>query len=132
MSKRTIILIPLIGAMILGSMAVTASARTSGAQCSVSPDPVSSAGALTVSGKAGHNGDWVNAYVYYSDGYWELLGGSIEGGGKFSLAGYAEETHTSLWGPFYPASTGPASVEIYVGTASKNLGVVATCKFRVN
>jgi hypothetical protein len=106
--------------------------RSSSAWCTASPNPVASGAALTVSGKAGHQGGWVNAYIYYSDGYWELMAGSVGGGGSFSLSGMAQETHTSLWGPFYPASSGPASVQIYAGSANRDLGMVTTCSFSVS
>ena len=104
--------------------------RGSGGTCAVSPNPVASGGALTISGSAGRSGDWVNAYVYYSDGTWKLFGGSISGGG-YSLSGTAVATYTSLWGPFYPAASGPATVEVHAGSASKDLGVVGTCSFSV-
>jgi hypothetical protein len=106
--------------------------KTSSSSCSVSPNPVASGGDLTVSGKAGHSGDWVNAYLYYSDGTWLLLGGSAGSGGTFSFSGTADATHSSLWGPFYPAATGPASVEVHAGSASRDYGVVQTCTFSVN
>jgi len=70
----------------------------------------------------------VNVYIYYSDGYWNLVGGS---GGSYSLSTTAQETHTSFWGPFYPAGAGPARVEVYAGSASRNYGVVNTCSFTV-
>jgi hypothetical protein len=104
--------------------------RGSGGSCAASPNPVASGGALTISGSAGRSGDWVNAYVYYSDGTWKLFGGSISGGG-YSLSGTAVATYTSLWGPFYPAASGPATVEVHAGSASKDLGVVGTCSFSV-
>ena len=104
---------------------------SSSSTCTVSPNPVASGAALTVSGSAGSSGDWVNAYIYYSDNTWKLLGGSI-GGGGYSLSGQATATYTSLWGPFYPAASGPARVEVYAGSANKNLGMVATCSFSVS
>jgi hypothetical protein len=102
-----------------------------GASCSVSPGSVASGASLTVSGKAGHSGNWVNAYLTYSDGTWDFLGGSVGGGGTFSLSGKAEATTASLWGPFVPATTGPAKAEIYTGSASRDNGMVATCTFTV-
>ncbi len=126
-------LIVLVMATILATVTTGAAvAGKSSSSCAVSPNPVASGAALTVSGRAGHSGNWVNAYIYYSDGYYELLGGSVGGGGSFSMSGMAQETHTSLWGPFYPASSGPASVEIYTGSASRDLGMVATCSFSVS
>jgi len=104
----------------------------SGGTCAVSPDPVASGGALTVSGNAGKSGDWVNAYLYYSDGTWVMIGGSIGGGGSFSLSGTAVATHTSLWGPFYPAASGPGTVQVYAGSANRDLGMVTTCSFSVS
>ncbi len=109
----------------------TSSGKTA-ADCAVSPNPVASGGALTVSGKAGRNGGWVNAYIYYADGYWDMIGGSVGSGGAYSLSGSAVETHSSLWGPFYPAGSGPARVEIYAGTANTDLGLVDTCSFSVS
>ncbi len=106
--------------------------KTSTSSCVVSPNPVASGAALTVSGKAGSSGDWVNVYLYYSDGTWKLLGGSIGSGGTFSLSGLADATYTSLWGPFYPAASGPATVQVYAGSANRDLGVVATCNFSVS
>jgi hypothetical protein len=100
--------------------------------CTVSPSPVASGAALTVSGKAGSSGDWVNVYIYYSDGTWKFLGGSIGSGGTFSLSGLADATYTSLWGPFYPAASGPATVQVYAGSANRDLGMVATCSFSVS
>ncbi len=120
-------------AMILATIATGASASGRGQDlsCTVSPDPAASDTTLTISGRTGGGGSWVNAYIYYSDGYWGFMGGSVSGG-RFSLSGLAQETHTSFWGPFYPASTGPASVQIYAGTANKNLGMVETCSFSVS
>jgi hypothetical protein len=108
------------------------STRGSGGTCAVSPNTVASGGALTVSGNAGKSGDWVNAYLYYSDGTWVMLGGSIGGGGSFSLSGTAVATHTSLWGPFYPAASGPGTVQISAGSANRYEGIVATCSFSVS
>lgn len=131
-TSRTFLIV-LAMATILATVATGAAvAGKSSSSCAVSPNPVASGAALTVSGKAGHSGNWVNAYIYYSDGYWELLGGSVGGGGSFSLSGMAQETHTSLWGPFYPASSGPATVQIYAGSANRDLGMVATCSFSVS
>ncbi len=120
-------------ALIVGTIASGASASGKGQDlsCTVSPDPVASDTTLTISGRTGGGGSWVNAYIYYSDGYWGFMGGSVSGG-RFSLSGLAQETHTSFWGPFYPASTGPASVQIYAGTANRNLGMVETCSFSVS
>jgi hypothetical protein len=109
-----------------------ASAGGSGGSCAVSPNPVASGASLTVSGKAGHSGNWVNAYLYYSDGTWDFIGGSVGSGGTFSLTGSAEATTASLWGPFVPATTGPARADIYAGSASRDLGMVATCTFSVS
>jgi hypothetical protein len=131
-TTRTFV-IALAMATILATVATGAGATgKSSSSCAVSPNPVASGAALTVSGKAGHRGGWVNAYIYYSDGYWELLAGSVGGGGSFSLSGMAQETHTSLWGPFYPASSGPALVQIYAGSANRDLGMVTTCSFSVS
>jgi hypothetical protein len=132
--KRSLIIVALAVTTVVGPIAVTRAGATGkhSSSCAVSPSPVASGSALTVSGKAGRSGDWVNAYLYYSDGYWLLLGGSVGGGGSFSLPGKAEETHTSLWGPFYPASSGAARVEIYAGSANRDLGMVATCNFSVS
>jgi hypothetical protein len=123
----------LASAMILATIASGASASGKGQDlsCTVSPDPVASDTTVTISGRTGGGGSWVNAYIYYSDGYWGFMGGSVSGG-RFSLSGLAQETHTSYWGPFYPASTGPASVQIYAGTANKNMGMVETCSFSVS
>jgi hypothetical protein len=107
------------------------SAGGSGGSCAVSPSSVASGGDLTVSGKAGHTGDWVNVYIYYSDGYWNFAGGSVSGGGSYSLNTKAQETQTSFWGPFYPAPTGTAKVEVYAGSANRNYGVVNSCTFTV-
>ncbi len=103
-----------------------------GSSCTVSPNPVASGGSLTVSGNAGKTGDWVNAYLYYSDGTWELFGGTIGSGGSFSFSGTAVATYSSFWGPFYPAASGPGHVEVYAGSANRNLGMVATCNFSVS
>ncbi len=131
-TTRTFLLVLAIASILATVTTGAAVARRSSSSCAVSPNPVASGAALTVSGRAGHSGNWVNAYIYFSDGYWEVLGGSVGGGGSFSLSGIAQETHTSLWGPFYPASSGPASVQIYTGSASRDLGMVATCSFSVS
>jgi len=135
-SSRTFVIVlamtTIFATVATGAALAARKTSSSSASCAVSPDPVASGTTLTVSGRAGHNGNWVNAYVYYSDGYWGFMGGSVGGGGSFSLSGPAQETHTSFWGPYYPASSGPASVQIYTGSASKNLGMVATCSFTVS
>jgi len=135
--RRSIVLAAvLVGAGVLGFIGPTEAGAVhrsnSSSPCVVSPDPVASGGALTVSGKAGRSGDWVNAYLYYSDGSWVMLGGSIGGGGSFSLSGTAVATQASLWGPFYPAPSGPATVQIYAGSANRDLGMVETCRFSVS
>jgi hypothetical protein len=131
-TSRTFLIVLAMATILATVTTGAAVAGKSSSSCAVSPNPVASGAALTVSGRAGHSGNWVNAYIYYSDGYWELLGGSVGGGGSFSLSGMAQETHTSLWGPFYPASSGGASVEIYAGSANRDLGMVATCSFSVS
>jgi hypothetical protein len=131
-TSRTFLIVLAMATILATVTTGAAVAGKSSSSCAVSPNPVASGAPLTVSGKGGHSGNWVNAYIYYSDGYWELLGGSVGGGGGFSLSGMAQETHTSLWGPFYPASSGPATVQIYAGSANRDLGMVATCSFSVS
>jgi hypothetical protein len=133
---RTFVVLTTIAAVAAVASAAAASPKSrtssgSGGSCAVSPNQVASGGALTVSGKAGRSGDWVNAYLYYSDGTWDMIGGSIGSGGSFSLSGSAVATAASLWGPFYPAASGPATVQIYAGSANKDLGMVGTCSFSV-
>jgi hypothetical protein len=124
----TVLALSLIVGTVATGVAVAGKPQVS---CAVSPNPVVSGTTLTISGRTGGGGSWVNAYIYYSDGYWGFLGGSVSGG-SFSLSGLAQETHTSYWGPFYPAASGAASVQIYAGTANKNLGMVETCSFSVS
>jgi hypothetical protein len=126
-----LIVVAVIGILTLATTGAGAVSKSS-SWCAVSPSPVASGGSLTVSGTAGHTGDWVNAYLYYTDGTWVLLGGQIGNGGRFSLTGTARATQSSLWGPFSPAVSGPATAEIYAGSANKNLGMVTTCNFSVS
>jgi hypothetical protein len=128
--KRSLFMIGVLGATtILGPIAAT-SARASKpfSVCVASPNPVASGAGLTVSGKTGHPGDWVNAYIYFSDSGWELLGGQVGTGGNFSLSGWAHSTYPTL----DPAASGPGSVEIYSGSANKERGMVMTCSFSVS
>src|SRR5262245_40498566 len=136
---RSLVIVVLAAATVLGSFLATGagaqgkpSGKSGSPSCAVTPDPVASGAGVTVSGKAGKSGDWVNAYLYFSDGGWELFGGQIGSGGSFSLSGTAVETYTSYWGPFYSAVSGSGYVEIYAGSANKNLGMVATCGFSVS
>jgi hypothetical protein len=127
------VVIVLTMAAMLASVATGVEARTkSTSSCSVSPSPVVSGGSVTVSGKAGRSGNWINAYLYYSDGGWQMLGGSVGSGGSFSLSDTAQESYTSYWGPFYPAVSGAGHVEIYTGSASRSSGMVASCSFNVS
>jgi hypothetical protein len=94
--------------------------------CAVSPNPV-------VSGRRPdrlRNGrpqrDWVNPYIYYSGGSWEILGGQIGSGGSFSLWGMAQ----SFWGP---SPSGAATVQIYAGSANNLMKMdTTTCSFSVS
>jgi hypothetical protein len=132
------ILVLTAGAMLVSVVAIAGPAIAKGpggkssSACAVSPNPVASGANLTVSGKAGHSGNWVNVYIYYSDGTWNFIGGSVGGGGTFSLSGSAVATTASLWGPFVPATTGPATAKVYAGSASRDLGMVSTCSFSVS
>jgi hypothetical protein len=81
---------------------------------------------LTVSGTASHNGDWVNAYICYSDGTWEILGGSVGSSRSFSLSGVAQ-SFSGL------APSGDATVQIYAGSANNLMKMeTTTCSFSVS